>query len=42
MIRSTKIVLRGMNASQLMDMEVQAKEAGIPCDLVVDAGKTQV
>ena len=40
--RATKIVLRGDSASQLMEMENEAKRMELPCYLVIDAGRTQV
>ena len=42
MHRATKIVLKGGNASQLIEMENEAKRMELPCYLVVDAGRTQV
>ena len=40
--RATKIVLRGSSASQLMEMENEAKRLELSFYLVVDAGRTQV
>ena len=39
---ATKIVLSGNSASQLMEMENEAKRLDLSFYLVVDAGRTQV
>ena len=40
--RTPKIVVKGKDTPELMDIEAQAKHAGIPNYLVCDAGRTQV
>ena len=37
----TKIVVYVQSEKQLMDIYKQAKEADLPCSLIVDAGKTE-
>ena len=38
----TKIVLKGDNSAQLLDLAKKAESAGLPNYIVHDAGRTQV
>lgn len=37
----TKIVVQGESEEQLRELEAKAKQAGIPCALIVDSGATE-
>ena len=40
--REVKIVLKGLHAAHLFDLQDQSRKLHLPCYLVHDAGRTQV
>ena len=41
-VGQAKIVLKANGEDELVNLEQKAKDAGLPCYLVVDAGRTQI